>query len=60
MTLSSYYPRRANLQGLEVQIDEHESQETFGLEGTVGNSLADQWLGLHAPTGPGFDPWLRT
>lgn len=60
MTLSSCYSRRANLQGLEVQIDEHESQKTFGLEGTVGNSLAYQWLGLHASTGLGFDTWLGT
>ena len=27
-----------------------------------GNSLAVQWLGLHASAagGPRFDPWLRT
>ena len=54
MTLSSCYPKRANLQELEVQI--HESQKTYGLERTVGNSLADQWLGLHASTGLGLIP----
>ena len=58
MTLSSCYPRRANLQELEVQI--HETQKPYGLERTVGNSLADQWLGLHASTGLGLDPWLGT